>query len=478
MSIEQAPARTAPHSGAARSRSRTLGLAEATAFLETSLRRAAERARIAIVRFPAPCAPIHALAMAARKGTGISWCAPDGSAVIALGACHTIALSGASRFEALEPARRELFEHTDRFIHSATDPSERERPPRLYGGWAFAEGGADEEPWQGFGDGRFFLPRWTYRTDRGRATLTAAVDLRDGWQGRISLATTELATLYDALARPAQEPRHGADVRVADHGKSEHAARIRDLTDAIRAGELSKVVAARRVHVCSAHDLDPDAVLHRLRARYPRTWCFALRFAGGTFVAATPERLFRKRGRVVEADALAGSIASSAPDAEQRLRASAKDLREHTPVVRYLSRQLAPLCEHVAPPAAPQIRRLPNVLHLHTRVEGRLHEAVDVATLARALHPTPAVGGVPAADARAWISAREPHPRGWYCGPVGWVDARGDAEFTVALRCGILRGPSAWLYAGGGIVEGSEPEAEWNESAVKLRPLLQALGAR
>lgn len=100
------------------------------------------------------------------------------------------------------------------------------------------------------------------------------------------------------------------------------------------------------------------------------------------------------------------------------------------------------------------------------------------AALAAALHPTPAVGGVPAEAALAHIAAHEPHARGWYAGPIGWIDARGDAEVGVALRSGLVRGASAWIYAGAGIVEGSEPGAEWEETELKLRPLREAIGGR
>ncbi|MBZ0122182.1 MAG: chorismate-binding protein, partial [Sandaracinaceae bacterium] len=170
-----------------------------------------------------------------------------------------------------------------------------------------------------------------------------------------------------------------------------------------------------------------------------------------------------------------GSIHADAEDAEARLRASAKDLEEHRFVVRHLLERLAPLCASVEMPATPAIKRLPNVLHLHTPVRAVLHEGVHACALVEALHPTPAVCGTPSTAASAWIAENEPG-RGWYGGVVGWIDASGDAELIVALRCGVVRGASAWLWAGGGIVEGSEPEAEWIETQSKLRPVLEALG--
>lgn len=443
-------------------------------FLSSALLAAAADRVIAIVRFPAPRAPLEALAGALRKGTAMSWRAPDGTAIVAQGSCITIALEGDDRFGALERARLRLFGAARRTTH----PDAPDAAPRLFGGWAFATGGASDEPWDGFGDGRFFLPRWTYERHGHGATLTAAVDLRDGWTGRFALARAELGSVWDALRRVPHVSPPPDVVGVAHLDIDRYADEVRAITEAIARGEVSKIVAARRADVTADRDLDPWSILRTLSARYPDTWRFGVRFGAGTLVAATPERLFVKRGRIIEADALAGSIAAGLEDAEARLHASEKDLREHRPVVEHLLRRLRPLCEHLDDPGPPVIRRLPNVLHLHTAIRGRLRDRIDATTLVQTLHPTPAVGGVPGEEATRWIAAHEAHPRGWYCGPVGWIDADGDAEMAVALRCGVVRGASAWLWAGGGIVEGSEPDAEYRESALKLRPLLNAIGAR
>lgn len=446
--------------------------AHAERFLLDALNRAAGERAVAVVRFPAPRAPLEAMA-ALRKGTTMSWRAPEGGGVVAHGAAVTIVLEGAERFSSFESARRALFSRTQRVTHADVNDA----APRLFGGWAFAPASAADEPWTGFGDGRFFLPRWSYERGPGGSSLTFAIDLADGWAGREGLVRAELETVWSALSRtPAEYPPPRIEA-VIHADRSAYDASIRAITSAIARGEVGKVVAARRAMVRAAHDLDPWTVLRTLSHRYPNTWRFGLRFGSGTLLAATPERLFVKRGRVVEADALAGSIGAGEEDAEARLRASAKDRREHRPVVEHVRERLAPLCDELEPPREPVVRRLPNVLHLHATVRGMLRRGIDAATLAETLHPTPAVGGVPVEAARRWIAEHETHPRGWYCGPVGWIDADGDAEITVALRCGVVRGSSAWLWAGGGIVPGSEPDAEWAESALKLRPLLRAIGA-
>jgi isochorismate synthase len=446
----------------------------AEAFVRAALEEARAARALAVVRIPAPRASLDTPLRVLRKCTSVSWRPPEGPALAAVGRAAELELSGPDRFGALA-ASDAVFARMLRRTH----PDAPEAAPRLFGGWAFAAGGAEVAPWEGFGDGRFVLPRWTYEhLSGGRAVLTLAVDMADGWAGRIRVVGEELASLLTALSAPPRaEPAPPTILRVDRPSRASWDALVRGITSAVSSGALTKAVASRRVEVRAERDVDPWAVLRRLSGRYPSTYRFGLRFGGGSFVGATPERLFEKRGRSVITDALAGSISVDAPDAERRLSASAKDQREHRPVVDHLLARLGPLAEAVEVPSEPVVRRLPNVLHLQTSVRATLRPGVHAADVAAALHPTPAVGGVPAAAAAAHIAASEAHARGWYCGPVGWIDADGNAELVVALRCGVLRGASAWLYAGGGIVEGSEPDAEWEETELKLRPLLEALGA-
>ena len=146
-------------------------------------------------------------------------------------------------------------------------------------------------------------------------------------------------------------------------------------------------------------------------------------------------------------------------------------------MVRHIVDRLGPLCARIARPEAPQIRRLPTVLHLRTPIEAELARPTHAIDVIAALHPTPAVGGTPADRALAWITRQEPAPRGWYGAPLGWIDARGDAEVLVALRCGVIQGARAWLYAGCGVVAGSQAASEWDETTLKMRPMLRAIGA-
>jgi isochorismate synthase len=258
---------------------------------------------------------------------------------------------------------------------------------------------------------------------------------------------------------------------------------VRRLAREMENGELEKVVLARECRVHAAQPFDSVPVLERLRAAYPGCFVFAVARGERCFLGATPERLVRLRDGAVQAMCLAGSIARGATPADDRrlgeaLLASAKDRREHDVVVRSLTAALAEVCTHVAPVEPPVLMKVPNVQHLLTTVYGHADWGRTILDVVGHVHPTPAVGGYPRDLALRVIREREAMDRGWYAGPIGWLDARGEGEFAVALRSGLLHGAGASLFAGCGIVAGSDPDAELAESALKFRPMLAALGAR
>ena len=241
---------------------------------------------------------------------------------------------------------------------------------------------------------------------------------------------------------------------------------------AIDRGELDKVVLARRVEVTADRPFDLRTVLARLRAQQPD--CFV--YADGDLVGATPELLLRRVGTTLTSQPMAGSAGADDPIGLARLAASAKDAREHRPVVDAIVATLAPLCSDLAADDEPVIVHLATIAHLASRITGTLRSpAPDALTIARALHPTPAVGGVPLRAALEAIDRLEDAPRGRYAGPVGWVDARGDGEWAVALRGATIDGATALLHAGAGIVAGSVAADEWRETEAKLAPMMRAL---
>lgn len=257
---------------------------------------------------------------------------------------------------------------------------------------------------------------------------------------------------------------------------------VASAVDRIRTGELRKVVLARAIDVDAGRLLDPATLLHRLRAVDPDAFAFAVPTAPArVLVGATPELLVSRRGRDVTSIPLAGSAPRSGDPEEDRanaarLAASAKEREEHAIVVESVGAALAPFCEKLESDPAPVPTATANVWHLATRFRGRLREpAADALELVAALHPTPAVCGVPAGAALALIRELEPFDRGGYAGPVGWIDAAGDGDWAIALRCAELSGPSARLFAGAGVVSGSDPAAEIDETERKFRSFLDSL---
>lgn len=473
-------------------------LAEALARLGTL----AERSRIALVTMPAPLAP--ARAVATMGAPAVLWTPPAGPSFAGIGCAVMLTASGSARIADTAAAAAEVWPRLEPMVYPGITPL----PPRLFGGFAFAEGAASAAPWSDFGDARFILPRWLYTSDGERAQLTLAVSPADELDPRMFAARylAELAAIH-AVLEEASGPHSPISARSAVpvvpatiaapgiHGTRDthpgvhlHGAeparwrqQVEDIRAAIAAGTCDKIVAARQSVVELARAVDPAMVLTSLDLRYSDCYRFCYRFGPSSmFVGATPERLIERAGDRIFTGALAGSIAM--PEGTEHgvqaraLLGSRKDRGEQDLVVQTIERVLAPLCTEIEVPDQPEIRTLRQVLHLHTPITGRLRQPTHVLDLVAALHPTPAVGGVPTDTALCWIAEREPAPRGWYAAPVGWFDAEGQGEFAVAIRSGVLAGRSAYIYAGAGIVQGSDPDAELAEIELKQGALLGALG--
>lgn len=244
----------------------------------------------------------------------------------------------------------------------------------------------------------------------------------------------------------------------------------------VRAGRVDKIVLSRDVFARAAGPLDPRTLLERLAGRYPD--CYVFSCAG--LVGATPELLIRREGDRVTSLVLAGSSARGSTDREDKelgaaLLASDKDVAEHQFAVDSVRCALAPRCAELAVDEQPSLLSLANVHHLATTVSGLLAGEASSLEVAGALHPTAAVCGTPAPTAMQLIRELEGMRRGRYAGPVGWLDSRGNGEWGIALRCAELNGSQARLFAGNGIVAGSDPEAELAETQVKLRAMQGAL---
>ena len=278
-------------------------------------------------------------------------------------------------------------------------------------------------------------------------------------------------------SRPVEPPR---GVSYADGALTglEWEGAVAEAVRRIGAGELDKVVLARDLHAIAENDIDPRWLLARLAERYGRCWTYQV----DGLVGATPEMLLRRESGLATSRVLAGTIRRSG-EADLALAASlarsSKDLEEHEYAVQSVAEALAPFCSGMHVPDAPYVLELPNVLHLATDVTAVVHPHTSALELAAALHPSAAVCGTPTAAAKAMIAELEHLDRGHYAGPVGWIDAGGDGEWAIALRCGQLDDTDPrriQLFAGCGIVAGSDPAAELAEAGAKLVPMRDALG--
>jgi isochorismate synthase len=438
-----------------------------------SLQQAASvEGRLRITTLRVPVAALDCIYQLWQQDACLLWHAPAGWQAVAAGAAAALTADGPRRFSHLHDTSARLLR--------ALDPDCADAPaPRLWGGFAFAPGAADRAPWTGFGDASFVLPRLTYWTDGERAWLQGigrthdcalAADLEAA-----EAAIAQIARGAGPTGRAASAPSAASVRSIAPTSATAWQHQVNGILDPIGAGEVRKVVGARCATVTFEQPLSIRRVLRNLQDETGTVWRYAITRDGGTLVGATPELLVCRRGDAVRAEALAGTLAQS-NGSEDDLMASTKDRSEHQFVCDAIVETLAPLCSELHQPHTPTVRALRHLFHLATPIRGRLARPTHVLDLCERLHPTPATCGTPRDRALRMILSTESTPRGWYAAPVGWFDAAGDGEFVVALRSGLVRGDTAYVYAGAGIVAGSCAAKELAEIELKQLVMLRALG--
>jgi menaquinone-specific isochorismate synthase len=300
--------------------------------------------------------------------------------------------------------------------------------------------------------------------------------------GQVWRTDIGLATEHEIPASQLLRPERPRNVTFGDGGLSgpEWEAAVAEAVRRIGNGELDKVVLARDLLAFAENDIDLRWIAARLAENYAQCWTYVV----DGLVGATPEMLVKREAGLATSRVLAGTIRRSGDDDHDlnlaaALARSSKDLEEHEYAVRSVARALAPFCSGMNVPDAPYVLQLPNVLHLATDITAVADKGVASLALAAALHPTAAVCGTPTDSARSLIAELEHLDRERYAGPVGWIDANGDGEWAIALRCGQLSETEPHqirLFAGCGIVAGSDPAAELAEANAKLIPMRDSLG--
>jgi menaquinone-specific isochorismate synthase len=433
-----------------------------TRLVSRSIRASVPSLRVALDALPAP---------------RTFWTGPDEATVVAGGVAAELTADGRDRFAAVREGIDRVLRSGD--VHAGTEAA----CPRLFGGFAFHDDGGDGSVWADFPGARFVLPRVQVTgTDRGTWLTVNAVGpdaTAEAVEERLDAERERLAGLDDTDAGPPPEIVSRTRTTPRDAWRDSVEAAV----ERIRAGDLRKVVLAQALDVTLDRPLSVPDVLARLGSTYPDCYRFLVEPTAGpdrpSFFGATPERLVSRHGRTVATGALAGTTGRGDTPAEddwlaEELLDDEKNVHEHELVGETIREQLAPFASSITA-GERSVRRLETVQHLFTPITATLDRDTHVLDLVEALHPTPAVGGLPPERALATIRETEPFDRGWYAAPVGWVDAAGNGTFAVAIRSALARDTSTTLFAGVGVVADSDPDREWDEVQLKYRPILDEL---
>ena len=396
---------------------------------------------------------------AALVDRAVAYSNPSGHRLVGLGTAWHATAAGPDRFSEVAARIAEL----------------PDLPVPVFVGYAFHDGVNPRGLWGDFTAIDAFLPR------------IALADTGEGTRLVVTVPEDEDAERTLQLISALRSPDPIPVIDTGDHAMESipHVAvwaqSVADAVKVIQAGELDKVVLARSVKIESSEPVQILRVFRELVRSYPQCYTFAWKSFGSVFMGASPELLVKLDGGRFSSNPLAGSArrgeGTDEDDAIGRdLLDSAKDQVEHRLVVEDMQRRLEPLVDDLTVPSAPELKKMATVQHLSTQITGTA-TATNPLELVAAVHPTPAVGGVPRLEAVDYIDAEEEFDRGWYTGGVGYVTPGGDGEIAIALRCGLILNDTSHLFAGAGIVADSDPGAEVVETRLKLRPLLDIVAA-
>jgi isochorismate synthase len=435
-----------------------------------------------------PCDPLSIFRVFSQQGTGecFFWEKPeDQRSFVGIGNATTIETTGANCLHDAATACRSLQGNAVVGFAPGKLPT-HVTGPILFGGFAFDPLHPSTSLWNGFPDGLLVLPRVLFSGGEKNAALTVnlRVDATDDIEqlaDKITVTILRLHTMVEQLLAQPQSDAHSGQLTVQDLlPAATWKSMVASAVQHIRQGAYQKVVLARAVEATSEDAFAIDMILHRLRGSYSGAYIFAIQRGTRYFVGATPERLVFAQDGQVRTMALAGSAPRGTTEQEDRqlgmeLLNSEKNRREHAIVVNMVRDALEKLCSTVQVADTSHLLKLQNIQHLQTPITGELLPGHSILEALHDLHPTPAVGGFPREAALAEIRDNERLDRGWYAGPIGWIDKDGHGEFAVALRSGLIDGNKATLFAGCGIVANSEPDAEYAESCLKLKVMLRGI---
>lgn len=355
--------------------------------------------------------------------------------------------------------------------------------PVLFGGFSFDPLNNQPSEWRNFPQAYFAVPTFQLIVKGEQAYVSIHLITKEPHS---FMVFETLRKERDRLIHAAQvsEPKDYKKPRVLEKKelkKDEYMESIRKVTEVIRSGDVDKVVIARALELDFEEPLSAASSLSQATNEQPESFLFGLEAGEQFFFGATPERLVKVEAQKALSTCLAGSTPRGKSVEQDELLGEAllndsKNRSEHQYVVQMIGDVFKEYCLEPHIPQTPKLMKIRDIQHLYTPVEGQLKDGSSLLNLVEALHPTPALGGEPKQQALSMIRSYEPLNRGYYAAPIGWIDAKGDGEFAVAIRSALIDGNKAYLYAGGGIVADSSPEAEYEETWVKFRPMLRVLG--
>ncbi|MED1206059.1 isochorismate synthase MenF [Heyndrickxia acidicola] len=354
--------------------------------------------------------------------------------------------------------------------------------PLLMGGFSFDSETERDQNWTSFGNAAFHLPQIMISSIKGQTFLTINImATRNDDEGTLELLQEKVQKLFGSTDQNKEISNIVNQEELNAHEWKESVALA---VNAIQEGELDKVVLSRRMRLDFDKTILPEQVLSRLWMEQHQSYLFALEELNHCFTGASPERLILKENDQILSTCLAGSIKRTGNAADDGLLGlellnDRKNRDEHQFVVKMISDVLDPFCIEMSIPDTPEVMKMRDIQHLYTPVRGKVNNTgTTLLKLVEALHPTPALGGIPREKAMELIREVENSDRGFYGAPVGWFDYRGNGEFCVAIRSGLLKENEAILYSGCGIVADSNPEDEYIETGIKFKPMLRALGGK
>ncbi|MCA0986455.1 isochorismate synthase [Guptibacillus algicola] len=405
------------------------------------------------------------------------WADPENDTTI-------VGLGTLKAFEAKEDRFQAIEQKWKKFLESSLVEGAPSRPgvgPVLLGGFSFDPGAPQTDNWSGFPQGGMVIPKLmlTKAGEDSWLTMNVVVEESDKPEDLSDKLLDHYHHIHDMM--PTEKGTKVSHFSVEEIQPEHWKNTVRSAAANIREGKLEKVVLAREIKLRSEQPFSSSRTLMNLKEQQSDSYLFAFNYNNKCFIGASPERLVKRDGQQVYSTCLAGSIERGKNQQEDqelgsKLLNDNKNRIEHDLVVRMIRTAMEEECEFVQVPSTPELYKTPHIQHLYTPVVARARKGTSLLRMLERLHPTPALGGYPQHQAVKEIRQVERMDRGWYAGPVGWIDYQDNGEFAVAIRSGLLKGKHASLFAGCGIVGDSNPDSEYEETKMKFKPMLAALG--